>query len=258
MYLDNKIPTEWPRRADESTYRKYAKLHSWHLEEAASLVAGYEPRRDTQCFPIDGKPGTADQPEIPPPYEGAMTWNELLHGAIGKVLSLYARYRRVPDWGFTDDMLYVSPRDFLAFCAEHDVPVPSDLVKCFPSDWIATRANTSSSASSQREALYREYTVQVATDLEKKRAPRVTVALLQETVERRFGDSARTVASRTFQSYLRRWRQDKKLGELLASVLRGVAGRLSEDEEIEINRRVLAGMSGVTPSRRPPKKKSRK
>jgi hypothetical protein len=42
MYTSgNTIPAEWPQRADESTYATYAKLPSWHLEEAASLLAGY-------------------------------------------------------------------------------------------------------------------------------------------------------------------------------------------------------------------------
>jgi hypothetical protein len=69
-YAGNTAPTEWPRRADRSTYEAYAKLPSWHVEEAASLAAGLIPRQNLHLKfrPIDGVPGE------PKPYEDAKRW----------------------------------------------------------------------------------------------------------------------------------------------------------------------------------------
>jgi hypothetical protein len=70
MYAGNTVPTEWPRRADRSTYETYAKLPSWHVEEAASLAAALIPRQNfhLKFRPIHGVPGE------PKPYEDAKTW----------------------------------------------------------------------------------------------------------------------------------------------------------------------------------------
>ena len=131
MYLGNTVPKKWPRRADSETYEKYARLPSWHVEEAASLVAGYEPRANTRYFPTNGIPETesamSDRSENTPPYPGAMNWNALLHGPVGSVLAIYARYKQVPHWGFEGDALFVKPHEFLAFCTQFGIPVPPDL-----------------------------------------------------------------------------------------------------------------------------------
>jgi hypothetical protein len=67
MYAGNTVPTEWPRRADRSKYETYAKLPSWHVEEAASLAAALIPRQNfhLKFRPIHGVPGE------PKPYEDA-------------------------------------------------------------------------------------------------------------------------------------------------------------------------------------------
>src|SRR5689334_7258053 len=111
VYIGSTHPTEWPQRACEATYTKYARLPTWHVEEAASLVCGFEPRKSLylQFHPMAATPAT------PPPYDGALTWNGLLHGPVGEILSLYGRYKRVTDWQFDGDALYVSPMEFLHF-----------------------------------------------------------------------------------------------------------------------------------------------
>src|SRR6267154_1104932 len=90
MYLGNTFETELPCPADAATYEKYAKLPSWHVEEAASLVAGFRPRRNIQFFPSAGLPsesGAAASPD-----QDLLTWNKLLHGLVGQILAVYARY----------------------------------------------------------------------------------------------------------------------------------------------------------------------
>ena len=93
MYAGNTVPTEWPRRADRSTYETYAKLPSWHVEEAASLAAGLIPR---QNFHRNFRP-IHSVPEEPKPYEDAKTWGALLDETepVGRVMSLLARARGV-------------------------------------------------------------------------------------------------------------------------------------------------------------------
>ena len=87
MYAGNTVPTEWPRRADRSKYETYAKLPSWHVEEAASLAAALIPRQNfhLKFRPIHGVPGE------PKPYEDAKTWGALLDETepVGRAISLW-------------------------------------------------------------------------------------------------------------------------------------------------------------------------
>ena len=98
MYAGNTVPTEWPRRADRSTYETYAKLPSWHVEEAASLAADLIPRQNLHrnFRPIHSVP------EEPKPYEDAKTSGALLDETepVGRVMSLLARARGVSTWAF--------------------------------------------------------------------------------------------------------------------------------------------------------------
>ena len=113
MYAGNTVPTEWPKRADRSTYESYAKLPSWHVEEAASLTAGLIPRQSLYLNfrPIDGVPGE------PKPYEDAKTWGGLLEetGPVGRVISLLARAQGLSNWGFSGSDLYIAPAEFVDF-----------------------------------------------------------------------------------------------------------------------------------------------
>ncbi len=240
MYYGNVILSELPRRADAATYEKYARLPSWHVEEAAALVVGFEPRASTQFFPSEGLPRNPDQPEVAAPNDGAVTWNALLHGAVGQVLALYARYKHVPPWGFHSDMLYVRPDNFLAFCAEYMVPVPADLARHFPNATPAASAQTRRSAV-PKEQRYRKQTLQVALELNERAAP-LTVQQLKDLVESGFAPTEHTVTPRTYQQYLEKWRRDTSppdpLSGLLAQVLRTALGRPSEDEDNELKKRL--------------------
>ena len=122
MYAGNTVPTEWPRRADRSTYETYAKLPSWHVEEAASVAAALIPRQNSHLKfrPIHGAPGE------PKPYEDAKTWGVLLDETepVGRAISLLARARGLSDWGFSGSDLYVDPAEFVEFCDKCGATVP--------------------------------------------------------------------------------------------------------------------------------------
>ncbi len=107
MYAGNTVPTEWPRRADRSTYETYAKVPSWNVEEAASLAAGLIPR---QNFHRNFRP-IHSVPEEPKPYEDAKTCSALLDETepVGRVMSLLARARGVSNWAFSGSDLFRSP-----------------------------------------------------------------------------------------------------------------------------------------------------
>src|SRR6266480_1317426 len=124
MYAGNTVPTEWPKRANRSTYETYAKLPSWHVEEAASLTAGHPAPKPLSEFPSDRR--CAGKPK---PYEDAKTWGVLLEetGPVGRVISLLARAQGLSNWGFSGSDLYIAPAEFVDFCDKYGVTVPDDL-----------------------------------------------------------------------------------------------------------------------------------
>jgi hypothetical protein len=117
MYIGNVVPADWPVRADREVHEAWAKLPAWHIEEAASLVCGYQPRKrsDLPFFPLDS------EPREPSPYENAKTWNGLLHGEIGSVLDLFARFKRTSLSELPPDARYVVPAEFVRFCDEYGI-----------------------------------------------------------------------------------------------------------------------------------------
>ena len=250
MYgLGNTIPTEWPQRADTSIYEKYARLPSWHIEEAASLVAGFKPRVDTRFCPLDGKPGTTDQPDPPPPYEGAVTWNALLRGEIGNVISLYARHKRVLDWNFSGDALYVGPKEFVEFCAQYGISTPPDLTEFVCQTAVkpamespkqlgkALEANNH--PTGDKEATYRVVIFRLAQELAglaKGHKGRLTVQQLQALVESESDCRRLNVDTRTFERYLAKLREEKSMRSLLTKILRGTRGRPNEDDKDDVMR----------------------
>jgi hypothetical protein len=238
MYIGNVVPADWPVRADRAAHEAWAKLPSWHIEEAASLVCGYQPRKrsDLPFFPLDS------EPKAPPPYEGAKTWNALFHGEIGAVFDLYARFKRTPMSELPNEARYVSPAEFVRFCDECGVDVPAEF-----RDAVNRRAAADREPeTNERKSRYRARALQVARDL-KPSGVRVTIDMFQGFIESDLSVEDR-VDTRTFQDYLKEWRDHaggaNGLKDLLRQLLRG-RGRLSEDEKDAL-RRSLPGKCAQT------------
>lgn len=224
MYLGNIVEIELPRRADAAIFEVYARLPSWHVEEAASLVAGFAPRKNLQFFPTAGLPGNPDVPR-----DTALTWNALLQGDVGTILGLYARHKQMP--GFGPDSLYVRPDEFLRFCTEYGLPVPAALTECFQGAEAAREsADPVPRPVGKKEQRYRRITMAVARDLREDSA-QVTVQQLKDLVEHEFSKGQRAVSHRGFRQYLEAWRRAEPDGELLAGILRSEQGRPSDEDE---------------------------
>jgi hypothetical protein len=230
MYAGNMVPNDWPQRADRATYEKWARLPSWHLEEAASLVCRYRPRssHDLPWFPLDSRP------TAPPPSQDAKTWNELLHGDIGGVLGLYRRFEKVSRPERSTG--HVVPAEFVKFCDQFDIDVPSELRRAL------SRRSRGAKASETRthKSRYRERTIQVARDL-KQYGVHVTMPQLKILVEGGLAPRERRVGERTFQAYLDEWRKDELIDDPLRSLLEHVLrepGRPSEDDDNELRLRL--------------------
>lgn len=272
MYYGNTVPASWPERASRETYEEYAKRPSWHIEEAAALVAGFVPRHEQY---LNFRP-LHDRPRQPMPSGRAKTWGQLLEGPVGTSISLYARARHVRDWDFSANDLYVTPSKFLEFCSEVGIRVPRDLHKAVEKstrrksstgdrvlrdvsdpirvDATAARRRSYSrlekrkdkkrrrhSVVVRREALYKDQARQISADL-RSAAVRVTANQLQELVER-CALLDRTVVGRTFQGYLEKWRSAKSGAErsfaiVLNQVLRGEPGCPSEDDRADQKKRM--------------------
>jgi len=123
FYRGSMACSEWPKRATAETYRRYALRTSWYVEAAASLVAGFEPRRNISYFPIPGKPQAPDGHFVPEPYTAAPTWYDLLQetAPVGQILAIYEERTRgsfrIPGAGL------ISPVGFLEFCEDAGIPI---------------------------------------------------------------------------------------------------------------------------------------
>ncbi len=241
MYIGNVVPPDWPVRADPAAYEQWGKLPAWHIEEAASLVCGYQPRKESDLpfFPLDS------EPKGPPPYENAKTWNGLLHGEIGAVLNLFARFKRTSLAELPADARYVAPMEFVRFCDQCGVALPSELRDAVNRGAVASRG----SETNERRSRYRARAIQVARDLEPC-GVRVTIDMFQGFIENDVPLDER-VDARTFQDYLREWRGEHAsadgLKDMLRRLLRG-RGRLSEDEKDQLRRRLPDNYARMFPA----------
>jgi hypothetical protein len=231
LYVGNVVPADWPPHADNATYGTWAKFPSWHVEEAASLVCGFQPRRrsDLALFPLDS------EPKAPSPYENAKTWNALHHGEIGAILDLFARFKRTSVSELPADAQYVVPAEFIRFCDAYGVEVPTEL-----RDAVTRRGGANRKTdTNERKSQYRARALRVARDLEACGA-RVTIQMFQGFIENDLPADER-VETRSFQDYLREWRGDPRdadgLKDVLHQVLRG-RGRLSEEQKDLLRRRL--------------------
>lgn len=222
----NTVPTEWPKRADRSTYETYAKLPSWHVEEAASLSAGLIPR---QSFSLNFRP-IHSVPGEPKPYEDAKPWGVLLEetGPVGRVIALLARARGLSNWGFSGSDFYIEPAEFAEFCDKYGIAVPDALRETgrevsrsrsqgkygviVPDDLRETvregfgskskaKQKSAEAKPRQLEERYRSDALQVAREL-KEVGARVTVPMFQKLIQSGFAPKGRTVLLRQFQGYL--------------------------------------------------------
>jgi hypothetical protein len=214
-------------------YEAWAKLPSWDIEEAATLVCGYQPRKrsDLAFFPLDS------EPKAPPPYERAKTWNALFHGEIGAVLDLFGRFKRMSRSELPSEAWYVGPAEFVRFCDDYGVDVPAELRQALNRRAAADREPE----TNERKSRYRARALQVALDLEPL-GVRVTIEMFQGFIESSFSAQAQEcVDLRTFQDYLKEWRADEGnadgLKDMLRQLLRG-RGRLSEHEKDALQRRL--------------------
>ena len=251
------VPTEWPQLADPSTYEAYARLPSLHVEEAASLFAGFVPR---DRLSLNFRP-VHDMPKTPPPYEGAKTWGMLIseREAIGRIISLYARDQRVQGWSFSGRSLHTRPTEFLEFCDRYEVPVPDDLrrtVQGLPRHKRSVKHQSKVVRVPKKEH-YKSHVVPVLQDMKSAKV-HLTRDHLQTFVESRFEDRDKKIAGRTFQDYLADWRQDTSLRELLSAVLLEAAGRPSEEYEDELKKKLPDRYRHVLFPAWRPTKKSRK
>jgi hypothetical protein len=238
--------TEWPRRADQATYEKYAKLPAWHIEEAASLAAGFvpRPRLHLNFRPLD------DEPAGSPPYNGAQTWAQLLDpetGCVGRVMVSFARAVAVQDPTCGPSDTHVAPSTFLEFCDKYRVPTPADLRAAVQHDVerntaVGPNAEAEPEALKQPEARYRAFALPVAREIKEIGARNVTAPILKSCIENRFVPDDRTVLDRTFQTYLDNWRspdaQDQVLRVLLAEIMVESGGRPRKEDVSERNRRL--------------------
>jgi hypothetical protein len=245
MYIGHVMPPDWPVRADRAVYEAWAKFPSWHIQEAACLVCGLQPRKssDLPFFPM------ASEPNAPPPYEGAKTWNARFRGEIGAVFDLFARFKRTSLSEFPPDARYVAPAEFVRFCDEFGVEVPGEL-----RDAVNRRVvSTTAAETNERKSQYRARAIQVARDLE-PRGVRVTIEMFRCFIESEI-PADEHVLTRAFQEYLREWRSDEENTEGLRDALRRLLrrpGRVSEDEKDQLRRRLpenyarMLLVSGIT------------
>lgn len=129
MYDGLIFEKDWPQPADAATYSQYFDGLMWHVEEAASLVHGFVPRKNIFARPTDGiGPGrtlpTGKQRPLGPKSQ---TWAQLLDGPIGNTMSRYIRYIVVADGQFNEEQPYVDPSKFLQFCGVSGISIPSEL-----------------------------------------------------------------------------------------------------------------------------------
>ena len=250
MYLGNTVPADWPVRADQAAHEAWAGLPSWHIEEAACLVCRFQPRKpsDLPFFPLDS------DPNAPRPYEDSKTWNALFRGEIGVVLDLFARFKRTSLSELPPDARYVVPAEFLRFCDEYGIEVPTEL-----RDAVNRRAvGNREPKTNERKSRYRVRAIQVARDLEPS-GVRVTIEMLQSFIENDIAADER-VDARTFQDYLREWRGDEEnadgLRDALRRLLRG-RGRLSEGEKDQLRRRLPDNYARISPASATPTDKTK-
>jgi hypothetical protein len=241
MYIGHVVPADWPARADQATHEVWAKLPSWHIQEAACLVCDLRPRKtsDLPLFPMDS------EPNAPPPYEGAKTWNALFRGEIGAVLDLFARFKRMALSELPPDARYLAPPEFVRFCDEYGIEVPTGLRDAVNRRVVANRAPE----TNERKSRYRARAIQVAHDLEPC-GVRVTIQMFQGFIESDIAADER-VDARTIQDYLKEWRGDEGnadgLRDALRQLLRG-RGRLSEDEKDQLRRRLPDNYTRMIPA----------
>lgn len=229
MYIGHVMPSDWPARADQAVYEAWATFPSWHIQEAACLVCGLQPRKtsDLPFFPMDS------EPNAPPPYEGATTWNARFRGEIAAVFDLFARFKRTSLSELPADARYVAPAEFVRFCDEYGIEVPPEL-----RDAVKRRVVASSAPeTNERKSQYRVRAIRVARDLE-ARGLRVTIPMFQDFIESDLPIDEQ-VDARSFQEYLREWRAEQGsadgLRDALRRVLRG-RGRPSENEKDQLRR----------------------
>jgi hypothetical protein len=235
MYAGNTIPTEWPTRADQFTYEEYAKQPSWHVEEAASLAAGFVPRapRNLNYRPLH------DEPKESRPYDGAKTWGALINGGpIGELISLFARYKKVHEWNFSTDSLYIPPLEFIDFCAQFDIQVPVDLTEAVQSRSTRKPAKDASPLSNE-ERCYRDAILRLANELAPRAAGnrgRLTLDQLHELVGNDTDCRGLKVDTRTIEKYLAKMREDESVRILLAKILRSAKGKPSDQDKDDLRR----------------------
>lgn len=119
MYEANTIVKDAPQRADEETFKQYAALPSWHIEAAASLAAGYVPRKYLFAKPICPTSEFDDQ------AAPDSNWCYLLlsKNPVGRTIDLYALAQKMIGRAFPPDMVMVEPEAFIDFCDKYDVAV---------------------------------------------------------------------------------------------------------------------------------------
>jgi hypothetical protein len=241
-YGVNMVPPYWPRNANKKTYRKYAQIPAWHVEEAAALVAGYVPRHadDLHAYPLH------DIPKKGKPYRGRKTWGQLISGPVGKIMALFERVQRVSPGRYSNDDLYVEPCKFLEFCAQNNIPIPPDLREAVPGAPRRTSSPTLGKRAEKKRrielaraklmARYERHAAQILGDLNAA-GVRVSIPQLYELVDHYVKlDPAhdRTAQLGKFKGYIEKWRGHKSSTSSLArsinKVLRDEPGRPSDDE----------------------------
>jgi hypothetical protein len=96
------------------------------------------------------------------------------------------------------------------------------------SSWPLTSAGATSPRPREPEARYRRHAITILRGLQG--LCRITASDLKLLIESRFEKRPRTVKHRTFEEYLKKWRQHESTRELLVLGMHDV-GRLSEEED---------------------------
>jgi hypothetical protein len=159
-----------------------------------------------------------------------------MHGPMGTVLSLYARYVRVSIWDFTELTMHVAPWEFMAFCDATNISVPRDLRTAIAAD-IAPCQPEPSPADPSAAQRYQQGMLRAAQELAQRAAGQMgllTVPQFQAIVESRDDASGSAVDQRTFEEYLRALRKESAAAEVLKQVLRSSKGKQSETEKYTV------------------------
>ncbi|MGH9664460.1 MAG: hypothetical protein ACRD9L_08575, partial [Bryobacteraceae bacterium] len=115
------LEKERPQKAAEEVFQHYAQRPAWYLEEAASLVAGYVPRKHLHYSPMCP---TNDFDEQAAPDSN---WYYLLRtdAPVGRIIDCYLQAQGI-GWSMLDQIM-VEPWALIGFCDEYRIQVPPPL-----------------------------------------------------------------------------------------------------------------------------------